>query len=450
MVLTTLIFLLLVGINFSPFLRGPADWPPEWRLSYYFVNTLDKVWLPLVIILLILGLFYVLEKKKIKLDSWVSLVLLVSLAYVFQLSVLYFSRHGIFVLIHRVINPDLNGYYTEAVKIKKLTEFIINYQKNVLDLSMHATGHPPGGIIFFWLIEKIISIVPLLKNIAYNLTPSHTDVKLIWNNLTLVQRLTAIVSAFFIPLLGSLNLIPLFYLAKKLFDKITALRSVVLAAFIPALTLFTPLNDVFFPLFFLWSFLFLIKGIKEKKPWLAFYSGIIFSVGLFFTLTILPLIVIYFFYLLANKKLVFPFLFGLFIFHFSLFTLGYNVLTVSYTLMTGLPKGRLYLTWVFYNLYDFFIFTGLPVALTYLSMFTKRIKELLFISFTFVLFLLNFSGAVRGEVGRIWLPLMFPVIMIVGNYLTNKLKVSTKYFLFLLFLQAVQVLVLQEFWVTLW
>ena len=451
MTLLTIIFFLLLGFNVSPYLRGPGEWPPEWRWPYLFVNTLDRVWLPLIIIFTILGLVYSFEKKKlVKLDPWVSLVSLVSLAFFFQLSVLYFSRSGISVLIHRIINPDLNGYFTEAIKIKNLGEFFANYQKNVLDFSMHATGHPPGGIIFFWLIEKIVEVIPFLKNIAVNLSPKHSDVQEMWTSLTTIQRSTATISAFIIPFLGSLNLIPLYCLVKKLYGDKTAVRTTALAIFIPALTLFTPLNDVFLPSFFLWSFYFFVIGLKSRNKWFSFFAGLIFSLGLFFSLSLLPLVFIYFYYLFKYKKNAFSFLFGLSSFYLLLFLFKYNVFAVSYTLMTGLPKNRSYLSWIFYNLYDFFVFVGIPIALTYFSMFFKKIKEPLFVSFTLMLILLNFSGAVRGEVGRIWLPLMFVFVVIVGNFLTNKLKVSTKYFLWILFLQAIQILVIQEFWVTLW
>ena len=443
-----IIFFLFVGFNVLPYLRGPGEWPPDWRWPYLFVNTLNRIWLPLIVIALILSLFYFLEKKK--LNSLISLVLLVVLSYLFQLSVLYFSRSGISVLIHRIINPDLNGYFTEAIKIKNLGEFLANYQKNVLSFSMHSTGHPPGSIIFFWLIDKIINVIPLFQTFAVNLIPKHQDVQSIWNGLTLNQRSTAVFSAFFIPFLGSLNIIPLFYIAKKLFNLKTALRSIFLAIFIPGLTLFTPLSDVLFPLFFLCSFFLFIKGLKEKNRLLISFSGLIFSLGLFFSLSLLPLIFIYFYYLLKNKKMFIPFLLGLLSFYILLILFGYNAVLVSRTLMTGLPKNRSYLTWIFYNLYDFFVFAGIPVAITYLIMFLKKIKEPLFISFTLMFLLLNFSGAVRGEVGRIWLSLMFPLALVVSNFLTNKIKISTQSFLVILLFQVLQIIVLQEFWVTLW
>jgi len=148
--------------------------------------------------------------------------------------------------------------------------------------------------------------------------------------------------------------------------------------------------------------------------------------------------------------LLIPFLAGLLSFYLLLFLFRYNVVLVSYILMTGLPKNRSYLIWLFYNLYDFSIFIGIPTITVYLTMFFKKIKEPLFVSFTLMFLLLNFSGAVRGEVGRIWLPLMFFLVLTVSNFLSNKIKLSTMNFLVILFIQAAEILLIQEFWVTLW
>lgn len=457
MIFITLLFLIAFAFDISPYLRGPAEWPPDWRWPYLFINTVDKIWLPLIIIALILVIFYFVDKrKKIPLSVLFGLVIL---TFLFQLSILYFSRSGVGVLIHRIINPDLNGYFTEATKIKDLFSFMSNYRENVLNFSMHATGHPPGSILFFWLIEKILTFFPFINKLIAGVIPKHTDVQLIWNNLILIQKSTAVFSAFLIPFIGSLNILPLYFLAKHLYDVKTAVRSVFLAIFLPTLTLFTPLNDVFFPMFFLWSFLFFIRGIKEKNTILLLISGLIFSLGLFFSLSLLPLLLIFIFFALLSSKynlkfkinILSLFFAGLSVFYLILFfAFKFNFLTISYTLMTGLPKGRQYLTWVFYNLYDFFIFTGIPISFYYLRIFFQKSKDWFFYSFTIMLFILNFSGATKGEVGRIWLPLMFPLTIIVGNYLAKKTKVSTSNFMVILFLQSLQIIVLQEFWVTLW
>ena len=104
----TLLFCLAIGIDISPYLRGPAPYPPEWRWEYFFVNTISKIYFPFFCIMLLTGLFWLQETKNIfAKKTKLFLLILVVLSFLFQLSILYFSRSGISVLIHRIISYDI-------------------------------------------------------------------------------------------------------------------------------------------------------------------------------------------------------------------------------------------------------------------------------------------------------------------------------------------------------
>lgn len=439
-----LIFIFLIGLDVFPFLRGPAPYPPDWQWPYQFKNTLNKIWLPFLIIFGILAAGWYLEnktEKKIEKKQWAILVGLILLSFIFQFSILFFSRSGIFVLLHRIINPYLNGYFTTSLPITNIAYFLQTYNQKVLSFYMHATGHMPGSILFFWVINKVVYYLPFLNNLSSNFSPSHTDVRLIWNSLQPYEKTGAVLSAFFIPLLSSLSLAPLYFIAKHLYGIRTAIRASFLYMVIPSLVLFIPISDVFFPIFFLVSFFYFLK-----KNY--FLSGVIFSLGLFFSLSLLPLL---FIFILIDRKNVIQFLTGLVTLPVFLFLFfQFNMIEVSRTLMKGLPVNRSYPVWVFYNLYDFFIFSGIPILVLFIIALIKRTEDILFWAFAFMILALNFSGSVRGETGRIWIPFVGPLILVVANFLTNKLKFSKNIFLYLVFLQAIQILTMQEFWVTLW
>ena len=108
------------------------------------------------------------------------------LSFLFQISVQYFSRAGVAVLIHRIINPELNGYFTAALPIQNTGEFLGNYNENLLSFVYHAKSHPPGAILFFHFIKQIMSAFPAAGNFANLLSPEHADVKIIWNHFILV------------------------------------------------------------------------------------------------------------------------------------------------------------------------------------------------------------------------------------------------------------------------
>jgi hypothetical protein len=64
--------------------------------------------------------------------------------------------------------------------------------------------------------------------------------------------------------------------------------------------------------------------------------------------------------------------------------------------------------------------------------------------------LLDLSGSVRGEVARIWIPFYPFFVIILAVFLSKQLKLKKNLFVFLLVLQFLQVLFMQEFWVMLW
>jgi hypothetical protein len=61
----TLFFCLCVGSDITPYLRGPAPYPPDWRWDYLFVNTYPKIWVPLLVSFLSLYLYKKIDFKKL-------------------------------------------------------------------------------------------------------------------------------------------------------------------------------------------------------------------------------------------------------------------------------------------------------------------------------------------------------------------------------------------------
>jgi hypothetical protein len=112
---------------------------------------------------------------------------------------------------------------------------------------------------------------------------------------------------------------------------------------------------------------------------------------------------------------------------------------------------RSYTTWIFYNIYDFFVFAGIPIAIVFLTQIRKLNKsDILFTSFLITLIVVDLSGSTRGEAGRIWAPFLPFFVLPAVAFLTKKVRFSTNLFIGFLLIQAMQILVMQEFWVMLW
>lgn len=476
-IFSTLIFCLAIAFDISPYLRGPSYYPPEWRWEYLFVNTLDRIYLPILFIGASVWLFVFAEKKKLleRKPLWLFLLTAVLLLFCLQFSILYFSRSGIGVLIHRIINPEINGYFTAALTVGSVPEFLRNYNWVMLEFVYHAKAHPPGAILLFYYIHQLVALFPALGDWASQQIPNRDDVRVVWNTLSSSAKATVFVSAVIIPLLSSLSVIPLYYTAKMLYGVKAAVRSVFLFLVIPSIMFFIPINDAFLHIFTITAFCLFVYGLQKNALWALFSAGVIMCIGILFNLSILPPLMLFFiFYLLHEREQIqhapgdvfvkgLFFAIGLFLPFIALFVyFDLNFIQVTQTIMHYVPDihTRSYTIWIFYNLYDFFVFTGIPVALSYFAAVKTGVKSFiekkwqtvdpLLVAFTLMLLIVNFSGSIRAETGRIWIPYIPFVVLIVSGFLTKSSKIATKAFVIILLLQALQILVMQEFWVMLW
>ena len=466
----TLFFCLCVASDITPYLRGPAPYPPDWRWDYLFVNTYPKIWVPLLVSFLSLYVYKKIDFKKASSfakNEKVAILIIIFLCVLFQFAVLFSNRAGISVLLHRIINPDLNGYFSSSLRINDLGAFLRNFNDIVLTLDQHAQGHPPFSILFFWIINKFFLSMPFLYEIVEKVNPSRADVLQMWKALLPNEKLGALFSTVLIPFLTSLIIYPLYKISKKLYGRSVALRTGFSYIFIPGVVLFVPINDVFISLFPLFSFWIFIEAISRSSKKLFILSGLLFSVGLFFSLSLLPLLVVFFMYsvpfLWKKSELAgFGFLlsgFGLLVIPVLLSFFGFNSVQVLFTIMSGLPENRYYFPWVFYNLYDFFIFFGIGFSFIYFYMIGSMINnrklnklDLVFLGTCTMLLVLDLSGSVRGEVGRIWIPFMPFLLLPVINFVSSKkgLNFSRNEFVIFILAQCAMLLVVNEYWVTLW
>lgn len=476
------VLLLCIALNVSPYLRGPGPYYPDWRWTYEFSNTLKRIWLPLFVILGILYCANITEKKDFSLSKK-RLVILFSmillLGFLLQLSILFYSRAGIFVLIHRIINPSISGYFTVSQGIVSVPDFLHKFNTNTANYPMYAKFHPPAAILFFWVITEILKpLSPFLPSLSHS-NPGHADVLMAWSHLTNYQKISAVASGFIVTFLANAAIIPLYYCGKILYGARTAVRCMFLFLFIPSILLFTPLNDVFLPVLTLCFFYTYLLGIKKQNYLIMCLSGFLFSLSVAFSLTFLPmllfLLLIGFGMYIQQKKhmnmktaagLFSTFLIGAIILPLGIyFAFGLNSVIMTQKLLVyheNAQGGRKYTTWVFYNLYDFFLFLGIPLGLLFIhrvhdsckavmnKKFTIKKADSVFICLTIFLLFVDVSGTVMGETARIWIPYMPLFVLVLANYISTGFIFSRQQFLILLSFLALQVLVFQTVLVTLW
>jgi hypothetical protein len=365
--------------------------------------------------------------------------------------------------LYRVIGPS-DGFWQIAVWIEDIGAYLRTYpaqMRAVRETSIHPPVHPPGNIVYIWLWRQLFQSLPALAGrVAHWLRGYRCDA-LAFVRLTDAQIAASVGQMTLVPL-TALTVPPLYALAKKLSGARNGWRVTALYVLIPALTFFSLRWDTVYP-FFLISALYIVHvGLERQQPGWWFVAGVIVSFGSFFSLgngtfgLALGLYALRYLWLQKPARIwqawrgwLALLLGGISIWAVYQLTLGVSLLDVLAASMEPhleLEQGRSYGLWLFYNLYSFLAFAGVPIAALFGLEACRAWRKLprrwsppaLVISATVLL--LNLSGIVRGEVGRMWLPWMAGIALSLGLFLRRQPR-GSRVFRSLLILMAVQTMV---------
>jgi hypothetical protein len=283
------------------------------------------------------------------------------------------------------------------------------------------------------------------------------------HNLTLMNLPdSAIASAtiqMVLPLGLTLVVWPLYYFGRLIYDDKTGLRAALLWPLVPSVALWATRWNHLYALFTLLAFLLLYFGLARRILLAFFACGLVLAVATlmsFGNLTLAGFLGIYaliwfltneerpsFFYLMASAGLLafgalLPWILLWIAFDFDPIATWQNGLT------THLGLGRSYATWLFFHLYDFFVFLGIPLFIAWAAGTIKAFRgwgrgttDILAISAAIGLMVLNLSGTSQGEVARVWAFLLPLFLLVAVRYLSGKS--------YGLFASLVALLVLQVF-----
>ena len=472
LIISSLFIYFSIAFDILPFFRGTAPYPPEWQWPYQLSNTLSKLWFPLLVSGIIVLMASITERySPLRKKTHIIILLVIILGILFQISVLYYSRAGVGVLLHRILDPEITGYFAASTHISSISEFLRTFNTIYSTLPLYAGYHPPFSTLLFTVITGMSHALSPLAPFITDLKPTEPDVALLWTGLTTDQKVAALISPFVIMLLCTICVVPLFYTIKKLYNEKFAIRAILLFICIPSLILFVPMNDVFMPVFSATSLYFFIRGLKHFSKYGFFLSGLFLSLGSFFSLTFIPILLFYIVYgaleLLKTKKdfhrLLAPitsFGFGYLIMPYLLFLFfSYNFIETVLKLLNhhaAVENLKRYSLGLFYAPFDFLLFLGVPVSLLLISTLfslrkNKTIQHSSNITIAFWIFFLVTvaSGSVRFESARIWTPFI-PLALVVAVMEMKNNKLSTQQFLVVLLLVIIQTIIFQTVLVTVW
>jgi len=441
--LPTLLLTAAVGLDLTPFLRGPGEWPPEWRWPYRVSPVIPVYLFLLVAVLCLVGFWWYRTRnlESLKLRHLVALVLL-SISFILSVHLSNSRNHHTAILFNS-LHAHSGQYFHPAGKIIDLSSFLHDYRQDMGTLSTKLETHPPGNVVFYWTFHRLVQWFPepLQELWGDGLRILLTA----WypTQMPNAYLLASTMAGGMVVILTALTLFPLYFLGRLLLGHQRARQTLLLYFFMPILTMLVPTIDQVYIFLVVTALWLLYSGLVKDSYVHLFLSGLFLSLGIFMSFSLLPITLVTFLTWglwawrsarqLSDGKsagrsalqLLSLFAGASIVWIFS----GTNPLPIllqSLSAHQEVPVLRNYFAWLFYNPYDLLLFLGTPAAIMVFVSGYRVIRRLLsrgsplspayifFITVILSLLLLFISGIWRGETARA-LAYFYPLLILISQ-----------------------------------
>jgi hypothetical protein len=454
MVLLSLLVLVSVPFDLLPLLRGPAPYPPEWQWAFRPEGPARPLAAAALLILAVLGLLAASGLEWARRHRSAVFRALVGSAVVlgFSLQLALLAREPaspLTTLLRRARSPSYTSYHSVAISpaSRDPRDLLRHHADRLPDWEQsarHAATHPPGPVLFYRGALAVCEASPALTDGL--LRAAGIPNREFRPPATRPARAAALLGALLLGLLGALAAWPLAHLALALgVERLAASRLALLWTLMPGPALQTPQFDQALALPVTGALALLLLGSQHEETrgalWRGLLAGALGGLALFTSYGAAPFLLIGGLAVLAATRasalrravllsglsgtlaalLAFgaPALLG----HDSLRALA-TALSIHREIYTA---PRSYGLWLLFNPLDLALFLGVPVAVSGLLLLPAslsrvrtagrgapldRFRSALFGGLAALLVL----GVTRGEVGRIWIPVM-PLLLVasLGN-----------------------------------
>lgn len=452
LLLTALSLAALVAIRFDllPWLRGPAPYPPEWQWAYRPIAATRLAPALLVALVLLAGIVASASRRARERPRAAARWLLVAASLggvAFQLALLEREPQGALrALMAHAISPSISSYHTVAVSEdgRDPLAFLRAHARLLPQLTQgkkHAATHPPGPVLWYRGALASCERSPILTEMLLAMAGvERSDSQ---RTLGRALRAAALLGALGLGLLGVLTLWPLASLGEALgLAPLPAARIATLWALLPGPALVTPALDATVALAVTACSVLLARAARSsllrRTLALAGLAGICGGLGVFTSYGAVTFLALGALAVIAAASRERPQLIraisastlagaGTVLVAFGVpALLGHQPLAALRTALDVhralFTAPRSYALWLVFNPLDFALFLGLPVAIaglwalrhslrclvSHVPLGTRARFRLALAAGLLVLLLL---GVTRGEVGRLWIPLM-PLVLV--------------------------------------
>lgn len=418
----TLVYALGIAFNVSPWLRGPE----EWRWPYVIPAGVGRAWLSAALLLAYLGVIALLLRRRPSRGRTVAVLLAAALMTpLLQMALLYLDHAdgGVSQLFNRTVSELSGGFFNVGAPVTDNRAFLAHFVEQMPSYPVHPQRHPPGLPLLFAGARQLFDRLPgVAAAVGGALRPYQC------HNLPLMNlpdsALAAASIQMLVPVWLGLVVAPLYWLGRRLYGVGPALAAMLLWPLLPSVALWATRWNQLYALFTVLAVLAFVGGLHRRWLWAVAVAGLVVGLAMFFSLGNLVIaaflgLFALIWYLDSETRPAVGWLSAaaaLFVVGVALpwalvwLIYGLNPVALWNTAMsTHLGLGRNYFVWLFYHLYDFLIFFGVPLVVFWLARLARagagwrvRPRDVLVLSFGLGLLLLDLSGTSQGEVARVW------------------------------------------------
>jgi hypothetical protein len=437
--------------------QRPVGWPSEWSIPVlgpiYPLNFL----LPAVLTLLGFGgllahLWRAMRREKIashrRALAWTIALGLAIGAWSLQVALWSVAPDSVARMAAVQLSDVSTGYLGEAFTIRDLGDYLRGYADELPNKPEHVATHPPGAVLFFYAVRELGSTFPALRRSALIASSTAVGVSIEELGAEVVAHpttrwlgseglATAIIASWLLGAAGALMPPIVFAALRRVAGTERALAAAAVLALTPSMLFYFPTLVM---LMALASTLMMaaLAATCRHAAW-AVVAGLIAAAALFVSLGALALVALGGIFLLLRacrqagqsgdtswsdtRSAAVPVLTfgaGLLAGLGLWYAAGVDAAAVfseglgAHSSITGLASYRSYGVWVWMNLVEFAVFMGLPLTVLAAASVPRLIRTLRETSSRalvayfgaaalLTLLMLDLSGVVKGETGRLWL-----------------------------------------------
>ena len=386
------------------------------------------------IIILLVGLQIFLGSRFIHTFEEITLTVCFINAVVIQSLMLKIYPYTLGELIQ---SDSSNSFLTPATQYSAY-DILSKYIELAPSFPLHAGSNLPGKILLFELFKIITSSTEVM--------------------------------GYLVIILSSLGALLLYGICKQLFkDRQIAFYALTLYVLIPSKLVFFPVLNTVTPVFILLFFLLFLVYLDKKQVWIPWMLGVVLYILIMFEptpMTIGILLIAFLVQAIRNKRitakdlwrlithsvLAFSIIYGFFFVFYSFDLLRSFMFVLKDAVGFNTVREREYMIWFYENIKEFFIGSGIPIAIIVIYMAAQMFSQWMnpekhphwstenvyLIGLIATLGVVVVLGINRGEVTRLWIYLAV-LVQIPAAFFLARIKKHD-----LLFLLVVGTLIFQN------